>query len=559
MDAEKLFELIQSGTGKNPTDIALVLDALITSVIEKTRAGQPVDFAEFGSFTFSEYSRIEFTANQDFAKLINYRYNNSRPIVIDDGILPVETSADTLQEPYLIPPTQADLLSEPQVVPEQTDETPVLTNLETDFAPAFPESESAGFSEPAPSDQEPVFPETSQEPAESHEFIPEEQPVSPTFIESEPEIVLSQVVSADESSPFIGEPEQVILPEEPGSEFIGFESITQKPQDLEPVPATEPFSEPSVSAVASDSVAEPSAEPQPVFSWTEPEAPATKAAEGEPLKKAEEGEGGNSYQYQYLSHAELNKEMDKWYIWLLIGLGVIALGGFIYWFMQGDVKKLKTAQKVQVASDLKDSIAKQTLVNSVLDSIKNDSIASKESGVPVIPGQTSPGNQQTVVVPSTVSASKVPVTAPTETMGAVKGVPATKATVPAMPSKVVTEQPAVKTPPVQKTEPKKEAKPAEQAKPSATVGFADGLKGTYDEAKGGFTLNVASMPTAEQAQKAVNSWKAKGYASGYKESVVNGKTIFRVRVGQFPTRAAAIAGQAAFKAEVKDAWVDKIK
>lgn len=557
MDAEKLFEKIQSGTGKNPTDIALVLDALITAVIEKTKSGQPVDFAEFGRFSFSEYSRIEFEVNQDFEKLINYRYNNSRPIVIDDGILPVETSAETLQEMPLAPVT-ADLLSELPVESEQVEETPVLTQLENEMAPAFPEPESANFPETDSFVTETAATETEPEPASGFEDFTAEPFVS-SFTESEPEIISSQVDSADEPSPFIGEPEQIILPDEPVSEFSGFVPVTQEiqtPQSdfvsempsesvSEPGAVSEdgPPAEPVFSSESTESVSGSQPESQPAFSWNEPEQPAVTPTEGDQIK-TDETSDGNTYQYQYLSHAELNKELDKWYIWVLIGLGVIALGAFIYWFMQGDVNKIKTAQKVQIVSDRKDSIVKQNAVNAVLDSIKKDSLTGKL--VPALPAPTVT-NEGDKGVP----VEKTPVTAaPAKVMPDVKP-----------PAKTVSEvKPAVKTPPVQTPEPKKETKPADKPKTVApTLSTADGLKGTYDESKGGFTLNVASVPSADLAQKAVNSWKAKGYASGYKESVVNGKTIFRVRVGQFPTRAAALTAQEAFKSEVKDAWVDKIK
>ncbi|MBN8704670.1 MAG: SPOR domain-containing protein [Bacteroidetes bacterium] len=550
MDAEKLFENIQSGTGKNPTDIALVLDALITSVIEKTRSGQPVDFAEFGSFSFSEYSRIEFAANSDFAKIINYRYNNSRPIVVEDGILPSETSEATLQSGQIIP-TLAEVYptEEPAETTEQ-DAPSILTGVESDFASPFLESQSEVKASPE------IY---STETESIQEVFSSEPGLSTVFAESEPEIALSQEKTTEESSPFIGEPEQIFLPEDSTTDFAGVVTepneipvySQQETQPEEPGSATG-YTQPPVEAAPSV--------PQPSFSWNEPEATGTTEpaeTQGTEQPAGKNADGSTGFQYQYLSHTELNKEMDKLWIWVLIGLGVIALGGFVYWFMQGDVKKLKKAQQVQTASDLKDSIAQESLVNKVLETVNKDSVAALSGATSEVPVPAPATGEKSVVVPAS-PASKVPVPAvvtPKEnsTPTSAKPVPVQKTE-----SKPVVS-PATKTTVPVKPDVKKDTKPAEQAKPAVSAGSADGLKGTYDEAKGGFTLNVASVPSADQAQKAVNSWKAKGYASGYKESVVNGKTIFRVRVGQFPTRAAAIAGQAAFKAEVKDAWVDKIK
>lgn len=549
MDAEKLFENIQSGSGKNPTDIALVLDALITSVIEKTRSGQPVDFAEFGRFSFSEYARIEFTPNSDFAKIINYRYNNSRPIVVEDGILPTETSAENLQSENLKPMVAEANVSEEMVETSEQPTPSVFADAESEFSSTFPESQSETIGSPE------IF-QTESESVQN--YVSPEAETPAVFSESEPEIVLSQEKTAEEVSPFVGEPEQIFLPEEPNSDFSGFVSEQNEvPVSIQPeTPSETIFSQPEPEKPF---VETPPVEPQPSFSWSEPETASQTeqpAASGA-APTGTNADGSTGYQYQYLSHTELNKEMDKLWIWVLIGLGVIALGGFVYWFMQGDVKKLKKAQQVQTATNLKDSIAQQSLVEKVLDTVKKDSLASQSAVPSSIPVPAPATTGKSDAAPAAVT-GKVPVPAVVTT----KENAATPAAKPVQVQKAETKPvvtPAIKPASTVKPEPKKETKPVEQPKPVVSTGSSDGLKGTFDEAKGGFTLNVASVPSADLAQKAVNSWKAKGYASGYKEAVVNGKSIFRVRVGQFQTRAAAVAGQQAFKSEVKDAWVDKIK
>jgi len=532
MDAEKLFEKIQTGSGKNPTDIAHILDALITSQLEKIKAGDRADFAGLGSFGLSETGRLTFTPEPEFERLINFRYNGYGPVVLE-----AESS------PAAIP----QVLSEPESAGDSSEEIEA-TVTESPEIISFSDSET-----------------------ESGLLTAENLVIAENLVTEEPGISFTEI---NEPSDVLSEPEQIFLSEPGSSEVLPQEpAATELPesepaevpdplQDFVPAPASEfeekqpepaPVSESElpvfsqeeipvpVSEPAPEPAAEPTApappEPQP-FTWTEPGpdisiAPASK----EPLPAAPPTDG-NTYQYQYLSHTELGKEMDRGWIWFLIAVGVIALGGFIYWFMKNDVAEVKKVKQATPVNAVQVDTAKKT-VPVLPDSVKKDSITVK---LPV-PAATA------------VPVGSSPVAAPSESKKPAEAQPS-KVVAPVKPAgdQKVKEAPAVK-PAATETKPKQE--PAKASAP-ATVTSA-GLKGTYDEAKGGFTFNVASVPSKDQAEKQVKSWQSKGYASGLKEAQVNGKTLYRIRVGQFASRPEALKALEEFKSVVKDAWVDKIK
>jgi len=58
-------------------------------------------------------------------------------------------------------------------------------------------------------------------------------------------------------------------------------------------------------------------------------------------------------------------------------------------------------------------------------------------------------------------------------------------------------------------------------------------------ASGQFTVQIASFPELEKAEKTVKQLIEKGFNAYYYETVVKGKKYYRVRCGKFPNRAAA--------------------
>ncbi len=525
MDAEKLFEKIQTGSGKNPTDIAHILDALITSQLEKIKAGDQADFAGLGSFGLSDTGRLTFIPEPEFERLINFRYNGYGPVVLEAESSPA-AGPQVLSEPQA-----AEFSEEIESAVSESPEIIALADSETD--PYLVTAEEIVTEEPGISFAEMTEPSDALSEPEQI-FLSE--PVSGEPETSEP--MAAEMPQADQSD------EQVLL-----QDFVP--AFAPESEEKQPAPTPESgnelpaFTQEEISGPvaepAPDPVAEPAApvppEPKP-FTWTEPGPDISiSPASSEPLPSAPPSDG-NTYQYQYLSHTELGKEMDRGWIWFLIAVGVIALGGFIYWFMKNDVAEVKKVKQATSLPAIQADTAKKT--GTVLpDSVKKDSIT---VNLPVPAATETPVGSSPVAAPSE---SKKPAEAqPSKVVTPVKPVVDQK----------VKEIPALKP---AATEPRPKQEPAKASAPAPVS--AAGLKGTYDEAKGGFTFNVASVPSKEQAEKQVKSWQSKGYASGLKEAQVNGKTLYRIRVGQFSSRPEALKALEEFKAVVKDAWVDKIK
>ena len=91
-----------------------------------------------------------------------------------------------------------------------------------------------------------------------------------------------------------------------------------------------------------------------------------------------------------------------------------------------------------------------------------------------------------------------------------------------------TEAPA----PEAAAKPEKEAKPEKPTKPEKPAGSAGGEVGS-------FQVQVAAVSDQARAQQLVRDLSGKGYAASVSPAVVGGRTLYRVRVGRFPSEEAA--------------------
>ena len=94
------------------------------------------------------------------------------------------------------------------------------------------------------------------------------------------------------------------------------------------------------------------------------------------------------------------------------------------------------------------------------------------------------------------------------------------------------------------------SKPAASDKPrtddgSVALALLEGRQPAAQPSSGNFVLQVAAYTTEADAQARRDKLAAAGVTNAYVENAVaNGKTAYRLRVGPFPTRAAAEAAQA---------------
>ncbi|MGC4114314.1 MAG: SPOR domain-containing protein [Myxococcales bacterium] len=116
------------------------------------------------------------------------------------------------------------------------------------------------------------------------------------------------------------------------------------------------------------------------------------------------------------------------------------------------------------------------------------------------------------------------------------------------------EEPAKKDEVAKKDEPaKKEEAAAKKEEPakkkeSLSAAFDKAAKADDEEAASGFTLQVASLPSKEEADKLVDRLSAKGLKPYIVEADVPGKGhVFRVRSGNYTSKEDAESGLKAFK------------
>lgn len=108
-----------------------------------------------------------------------------------------------------------------------------------------------------------------------------------------------------------------------------------------------------------------------------------------------------------------------------------------------------------------------------------------------------------------------------------------------------------------------ETKPAGRVLPK-TAGTAlnlpPALSAPVDEAKGGWTIVVASRPTEQEAKQIAATFADKGFNVSIKPRTVNGELRYRVRVGQFAQQSEALKAIKEYAAQLpKGAFLDKIQ
>lgn len=504
MDAQKLFEQLQADTKKNPNDIAVVLDSLITLILEKVQSGTPVEFGELGEFVQSEYGKLSFEVNAEFARLVNYKYETIQPVPIDESLETYAATPDSQEgQEEISEEISFDSEESPFVeAPAEINETP------DDLVQDVPlmEPETIGFAEePAPDLSEPE-PVTWDEPVS-----PEPTPADPkpADVFPEPTLVVPEETVA---SVMPGEPEPEPIPEPPAPAFI---------PPAAPIPAPAPVAD-TGGPIRPPGWHEPADEPKPA-------GPKPFQVPSEPASEEHKKIDPTEY---VLSPTELGSEMDHKKLWGFIALGILLLVAAIWYFMSGD-----TAKKKELLNTTADSVAasQQVPAKTPAPSVQDLATAPvkkaeepKKTTEPVKPAEK----------PVAKSETKQPASQPVKDSKVKESAPAAKtATAPA-------EKPAVK-------------KPAAITEDEPAI--HSGFQTPVDLAKGGFTINIGSLPTEAAAGKLLGKWKAMGYEGVVQPADVNGKQVFRVRLGQFTSRAKALAGLEELKADIPDAWVDRLK
>ncbi|NUQ80572.1 MAG: SPOR domain-containing protein [Bacteroidetes bacterium] len=519
MDAQKLFEQLQVDTKKNPNDIAVVLDSLITLILEKVQAGTPVDFGELGTFVQSEYGKLSFEVNSDFARLVNYKYETIQPVPIDESLETYAVTADSAESAAEVSEEISFDDSESpftEVPAEEPMAEPVAEPVSEPVPlPVAEEPETIGFAEesvPELSEPEPV---TWDEPAVQESDLAEPLP---SAVIPEPEPSLSP-------EPFMAqEPEPASLPEPPAPSLVHQEV---------PAPASIP------AADTGGPIRPPGFQASEPVSTPEPAAP--KAFQAPPAATAEGNKKIDPTEY-VLSPTELGSEMDHKKLWGLIALGILILVAAIWYFMSGD-----TAKKEEYLKSASDSVT-ATQPAKVTPPVTSQDLATA-------PVNTAHVKDQTTKTEPVKPAAKTPAE-PVTTKPAPAQETKKPSSQPVKETKPKEPAPATKTAqaPAEKPAPKKPA-----AEPAGTTATHAGFQSPIDPAKGGFSINIGSFPTQAAADKLLGQWKAKGYEGIVQAADVNGKQVFRVRLGQFTSRAKALAGLEELKADIPDAWVDRLK
>ena len=489
MDAGQLFEQLQKRSNQNPNDIAVVLDAMITTIINRIDEKKSIDFADFGHFSQSEYGKIDFEVSPEFAKIVNYKYNDMEAVPlsdVDQSIFPAEPSADISEEPIMANETveTADI-PEPMIESETQNEDAVFIE-EADSDSQF--SSSTENSNESSQDmlgdsgvfeaETPVETPTVQETEEIHTEKPENSVSS----------YVTEILDDIQTKPT---PDFKQEPEIPKVEI----APEEKPAIPEPKPVVKKL----------DTVIEDSSL---IVNVKEKETMQSHQSLGNSTPKSAEYD--NNYGAGGLSNSELGGESDtkKWII--IISLIVVAIAVAIWIAFHADKKDEKPA-------------AAQT--------VQTDSVQT-ETAIPV-PVKEDP-----------------------------KAKPADKK---AADSKLKGTKEAAKTPAKDTKTATKTAKPAApttDASGKITVNYSalSGVSG-IKEANGAYTISVSSWSKKPAAEKEQQKWESAGVTASVKEIylVDKGGYWYRVQIGRYASRKAALAAVEDVKAEVPDAYVDTVE
>lgn len=320
MNAELLFERLKDLSLKNPGDIAVVLDAVISNILNKTSEGKSVEFADFGDFKKSETGKLVFTSHPDFARIINYKYEDMEPVEVSEVAPEHEAFApsEAVEEEDLISATPIDELVQEIPLEHVVDETNVEPTI--------------SFSE---------------ETIETTPHVVETQELS-TFNIASNEPAPHKVEVSVASQPLVA-PNQQVTNDIDVSSVVNeiVEDVTQDQENVleAPIPEWEP-SKPEP-ATAPEAIAE-------VQKTTNDEKTSTQR--GEMSDSSFKNQKSSSDETNFalgLSNSDLNKDMDNKKLWILVFVGIILLGTAIWWFMRDDVKNVKSiTQNIQPPTEV---------------------------------------------------------------------------------------------------------------------------------------------------------------------------------------------------------------
>ena len=504
MDAGQLFEQLQVKSKQNSNDIAVVLDAVITTIIEKVSSGQSVEFADFGHFKKSEYDKLDFEVSTSFAKIINYKYDGMESVPLSDSdksalsmqqesVLPEEFSSETEEpKPASIQnddeslkdfelPSQSDYEEQPgELISEG--ETEIQSNLISEDTIVLPEPPASGFAAEEPDEYKIDVPEIVNETSDA---INEEKP-------------------ADSVSSYVTE----IL-----------DDIQNQQEEIKQVPSPsfyerdEPVALPNIrkldTVIVEESLNEKKKE-MPMQSYT-------STGYQEPKRQEED-----QYTGAGLSNSELGNDSDGSKKWMLIlGLAIVgvAIGFWLFFHLDTKDTAKPLADTDTTQSEIVDSTALAGANVPVSDPFEDTS-----EPADVTPQKPAKKGKSTVKEVKTKEVKK-------ETK-----LPA-KSSVTS--SKTVAKKETVKPAPSKRSEPVS----TQSVSAPSTVNYAgisdiSGLKGTFDQSKGGYTITVSSWAKKTQAERELKKWTDECGAASISEVYLADKNgyWYRVRIGQFKTR-----------------------
>lgn len=528
MDAGQLFEQLQLKSKQNSNDIAVVLDAVITTIVEKVKSGQSVEFADFGNFKKSEYDKLDFEVSGSFAKIINYKYDGMESVPLSDSdksaLSQVMESnseegvqADSLfQEPTGI---QADdeslsdfVMPSEEVIEPQTDE--------------LIEVEESDYQEFSISEDQVVLPEPTASVSENVE--PDEYKIDVPEIVNETSDVNNEVKPVDSVSSYVTE----IL-----------DDIQNQQEEIKPETSSsfyerdEPVAQPNIrkldTVIVEESLNEKKKE-MPMQSYT-------STGYQEPKRQEED-----QYTGAGLSNSELGNDSDgskKWMLILGIAIVGVAIGFWVFFHLdtKDAAKPLADADTTQ--SEIIDSTALAGAGQPVVDPFDDTSVPEEV---------TLPKNSKKDKASSKDAKTKE---VKKETKTPAKS--AVTSNKPAAKKEVVKSTPA-KSSPVKKSVPvSNHGDVGSGAVDYAGIGSISGLKGTFDQSKGGYTITVSSWAKKPQAERELKKWTDVGVAASISEVYLADKNgyWYRVRIGQFKTRKEASAAANEVKNELPGVYV----
>lgn len=480
MDAGQLFEQLQKKSNQNANDIAVVLDAMITTINNKIGENKSVEFADFGHFTISDYGKTHFVTSPEFEKVVNYKYQDLDAVPLMDAMDSNEQATIQTQEEFST--DQDNSVISDEILAEET----ALIN------PVEDEAVTEHFSEETSlSDDLNVLNQSS--------LMPEEEKNEENRQEIEENIELSDLSQNQNEENYISS--QVT------ESLDAIHTMTVDPSELE---SKNEFPMVSVSEEKQVEMAE---------SKTPIKKLDTVIEDSGIIENVKEKETMQSYQslgnssprlaenddYGGLTNADLGGESDskRWIV--IIGVVIVAIAVAIWFAFHLDKKSSDST--------------------TASNNVKADSVTT-----------------QTVTEPAPV-VTEQPKT-PTKTTDKKAADTKTKTTEPA------------------KKATKVEPKATKSANGEITVNYAalGGVSGIKDM-NGAYTISVSSWTKKTAAEKEKSKWDAAGVTASVKEIylVDKGGYWYRVQIGRYSSRKAALSAVDEVKAEVPDAYVDTVE